>query len=133
MEYICGTFDPKVSVWRSESARGGSVRLVLATVAFSVLVFVIARSLPFLLGDFHLGMQLDEIVAHDSAAGIPSRVIRDDVVRCAENLGLPVTADNVTVSGGDYVSVKVDYSVEVDLKFYTWVLYLSDSSTLHPL
>jgi len=99
-----------------------------------VLVFVIVRSLPFLVADFRLGMQLDEIVAHDSAAGIPNGVIRDDVVTCAENLGLPVTADNVKVSGGGgEVSVRVDYTVAVDLKVYTWVLYFSDSFTLHPL
>ncbi|MGO9274573.1 MAG: hypothetical protein ACLQOO_30810 [Terriglobia bacterium] len=134
MDYICGTFDPKVSVWRSERASGGSVRLVLATAAFSVLIFIIVRSLPFLVADFHLGMQLDDIVAHDSAVQAPNEVIRGNVVRCAENLGLPVTPDNVKVSGGGgYVSVKVDYTVEVDLKVYTWVLYFSDSSTLHPL
>jgi hypothetical protein len=134
MEYTCGTFDPNVSVWRSEPARGGSIRLVVGGAAFSVLVFVLVRSLPFLVADFHLGLQLDDIVAHDSAARAPNGVIRGDVVRCAENLGLPVTPDNVKVSGGGgYVSVKVDYTVEVNLKVYTWVLYFSDSSTLHPL
>jgi len=134
MEYTCGTFDSKVSVWRSEPARGGSVRLVLGVAAFSLLVFIVVRSLPFLVADFHLGMQLDDIVTHDSEARAPIDVIRSDVVRCAENLGLPVTPDNVNVSGGGgYVSVKVDYTVEVDLKVYTWVLYFSDTSTLHPL
>jgi len=134
MEYSCGTYDHRVSVWPSESARGGSVRLVLAAATFSVLVFIIVRSIPFLVADFKLGMQLDDIVAHDSAVRAPNQVIRADVVRCAENLGLPVTEDNVIVSGGGgYVSVKVDYAVEVDLKVYTWPLYFSDSSALHPL
>ncbi|HMD97213.1 MAG TPA: hypothetical protein VKM93_07800 [Terriglobia bacterium] len=134
MQYTCGTFDPKFSVWRSEPARGGSVRLVLGVAAFSVLVFIIVRSVPFLVADFQLGMQLEDVVAHDSAARAPNEVIRANVVRCAENLGLPVTADNVTVTGGGgYVSVKVDYTVEVDLKVYTWVIYFSDSSNLHPV
>jgi hypothetical protein len=134
MEYIDGAFDSKISVWRDGSVRGGSVRLVLGAVAFSVLVFIVARAAPFLMADFHLGMQLDEIVARDSAARASSEVIRRHVVTCAESLGLPVTADNVAVAGGGGdVSVKVDYSVEVDLKVRTWLLYFSHSSSLHPV
>ena len=134
MEYVCGTSDHKVNVWQYQPARGGSVRLVLGVAAFSVLAFVIARSLPFLVADFRLGMQLDDIVAHDSTVGSANDLIQADVVRCADTLGLPVAPDNVIVSGdGRYVSVRIDYRVRIDLKVYTWVLYFSHLSTLHPI
>jgi len=133
MEYACGAYDPKVCVWPAP-ARGGTIRLVLGAVVFSIVVFVVARSVPFLIADFHLGMQLDDLVAHDSSTGAANDLIRADVVRCAENLGLPVTPDNVEVSGdGRFVSVKVNYRVEVDLKVYTWPIYFSHLSTLHPV
>ena len=56
-------------------------------------------------------------------------IIQAEVVHYARGLGLPVVSDNVRVTVADRrVSIQVDYTVPVDLEFYTWNLHFAPSA-----
>ncbi len=59
----------------------------------------------------------------------PGNSIQEDVVAKAQELGLPVTSEQVKVEAmGSRVSVAVDYTVPVDLKVYTLELHFTPTA-----
>jgi hypothetical protein len=55
--------------------------------------------------------------------------VRKNILAKAQDLNLPVAADDVTVDAGpNKVSVSIDVHVPVDLKVYTLQLHFTDSS-----
>ncbi len=50
------------------------------------------------------------------------------MVAFAQDHGVPVTADDVTVTVTSRISISLDYSVPVDLKVYTLMLHFTPSA-----
>ena len=58
-----------------------------------------------------------------------AETVRKNVLAKAQDLNLPLAADDVTVEAGqNKVSVSIDLHVPVDLKVYTLQLHFTDSS-----
>ena len=59
-----------------------------------------------------------------------AEAIQNDVLAQAEELDLPIERRDVKVTVNSYgVTIELDYTVPVDLKFYTWVLHFTPSAT----
>ena len=114
-------------------AVSGSGRITfkaLLSLAFiAAVIYLGFKTIPAYINDYQLNDYIESqtpywLVQHASADGI-----RKNVLRKAEDLGLPVAEDNVSVdANANKVSVSIDYHVPVDLKVYTLQLHFTHSS-----
>jgi hypothetical protein len=106
----------------------GYGKLLLSLLILALVGFCAAKIVPVYLANYNLQDYIRALAVQTSAKPSPPEVIVDDVVSKAQDLGLPVTKDNVKVRIGSRVIIDVDYQVPVDLKVYVWVVHFAPSS-----
>jgi len=102
--------------------------------ALSFLVFIAAviylgfKIIPVYINDYQLSDYTQSqtpywLTQHASTEGIARNVVAK-----AEDLGLPMTAENVTIdANANKLTVSIDYHVPVDLRVYTLRLHFTHS------
>lgn len=113
---------------RSEEGKG-TLKAIL-TVAFLVAVaYCGVKIIPVYVNSY----ELDDYIRQQNPFWVTQRAsadaIRNNILAKAQDLGLPVSAEQVKVdTGGGRVAVHIDYTVPVDLKVYTLVLHFTPSA-----
>jgi hypothetical protein len=121
------------------SATGDTMRLsgsgritlnaILSLAFLAAVVFASIKIIPIYLNDCQLNDYMQNqtpywLTEHATADGI-----RNNVVAKAQDLGLTLAPEDVTVdANGSHMSVSIDYHVPVDLKVYTLPLHFTHTS-----
>jgi hypothetical protein len=95
-------------------------RLAAAAVVLAVFVFLGVRLVPIYVHNLELQQFVEDVTHRAAAATSSDDVLRTWVLDKANDLDLPVKADNVQIQrSGEIVHMEVRYEVRVDLPLYT--------------
>jgi YbbR domain-containing protein len=106
----------------------GYGKLIISVLVLGVIGFCAAKVVPVYVANYEMQDYIRALAVQMSAKPSPADVILNDVLSKAEDLGLPITKENVKVRITSRVTIDVDYQVPVDLKVYIWVLHFAPSS-----
>ena len=112
----------------SESGRI-TFKAVLSLAFLAAVIFASFKIIPIYVDNY----ELEDYIQNQTPFWLTQRAsadaIRKSVLAKAEDLGVPMTADNVTVEATpNRVGVSIDYHVPVDLKVYTLDLHFTPTS-----
>ena len=112
----------------SESGRI-TFKAILSLAFLAALIFAAFKIIPVYVNNFQLHDYIQTQTPFWLAQRASADAIRKNVLAKAQDLDLPVAADDVTVEANqNRVSVSIDYHVPVDLKVYTLQLHFTPSS-----
>ena len=95
-------------------------RLAAGAAVLAILGFLGARLVPIYLHNLELQQFVADVTRRADAAASSDEILRAWVLDKANDLDLPVTADNVLIQrAGGAVRMEVRYVVRVDLPLYT--------------
>ncbi len=119
---------------RSDSGVG-IIKTILVIVFLGIVAFVAIKTIPPYFGNYELQDHIRQLAIEAAAAPRPPSPdsLQNDVVKFAQEQGLPVTPENVKVKVAGKISIDLDYSVPVDLKVYTLVLHFTPTAEGRPL
>ncbi len=119
---------------RSDSG-AGVLKTILAIAFLGIVAFVAIKTVPPYVGNYELQDHIRQLCIEAAAAPHPPTPdsLRNDVVKFAQDQGLPVSPDDVKVTVAGKITIELDYSVPVDLKVYTVVLHFTPSAEGRPL
>ena len=119
---------------RSEEA-SGRFKALLSLAFLAAIIFVAVKTIPPYVNNYELQDHIQQLSIQLAVRIPPPRAdeVRQEVVAFAQDLGIPLTADNVTVAVTGRISISLDYTVPVDLKVYTLMLHFTPSAENRPL
>jgi hypothetical protein len=101
--------------------------LSLAFVLF--VIFVGIKVIPVYVNNYELNDYIREQTPYWLTQRAHAEFIQKSILNKAQDLGLPVTEDQVKVNApGSIVTVSIDYTVPVDLLVYTLNLHFTPSA-----
>ncbi len=106
----------------------GRLKAFFALAVLAATIYLGFKIIPIYVNNYDLSQHLHDVAVDATVRRTSADNITKDVVAYASDLGLPVTADNVKVSVGSVVTIDLDYTVPVDLKFYTLMLHFTPSA-----
>ena len=113
---------------RSESGRI-TFKAILSLAFLGAVIYTSVKVIPVYVNKYELQDYLTNQTPFWVTQRATAEAVRANVLAKAQELGLPITADDVTVDAtGNKVSVNVDFHVPVDLKVYTLQLHFTASS-----
>ncbi|MGO8818524.1 MAG: hypothetical protein ACLQVG_28095 [Terriglobia bacterium] len=113
---------------RSESGRI-TLKAILWLGFLAAVIFTGIKTIPVYVDNYQLQDYLTNQTPFWQTQHATEDVIRNNVLARAQDLDLPLAAEEVTVNASmNKVSVTVDLHVPVDLKVYTLQLHFTDSS-----
>jgi hypothetical protein len=103
-------------------------KAVLSLAFLAAVIYASFKIIPVYINDY----EIDDYIQNQTPFWLTQRAsadgIRKNILAKAEDLGLPMTAENVTVDANqNRVTVSIDYHVPVDLKVYTLPLHFTHS------
>ncbi|MBZ5542458.1 MAG: DUF4845 domain-containing protein [Acidobacteriia bacterium] len=113
---------------RSDSGKG-TVKTILTAAFLIAVVFAGIKIIPIYVNSY----ELEDYIKQQNPFWVTQRnsadAIRNSILAKAQDLDLPVSADQVKVdTGGGRVVVNLDYTVPVDLKVYILNLHFTPSA-----
>jgi len=114
---------------RSEAA-SGRFKALLSLAFLAAIIFVAIKTLPVYVNNYQLQDHIQRLSTQLAVRTKPVTPdeVRDEVVAFAQDHGVPLTADNVKVAIASHVSIRLDYTVPVDLMVYTLKLHFTPSA-----
>ena len=108
--------------------REGLIKRILVLGFFAALIFGASKTLPVYRSNSQLSDYIRDRAVRAAAEDCPAARLQAEVVNYASGLDLPVTRANVHVATRPgTVSIKLDYTVPVNLKVFTWNLRFTPS------
>jgi hypothetical protein len=109
---------------RSLGQHGGSkLNLMITLAVMAAMVFGAIKIVPVYFANYEFQDALDS-ESRFALTGYPKRNeedIRDDIMKKAQDLGIPAKREAIQVSlGNGKVDLSLDYSVPIDLVVYQW-------------
>lgn len=106
------------------------MKLLFSLVILGAVAFCAIKIAPTYIENYELQDYISQVAAQANVqpAKASPGAIRNEILAKAESLGLPVGRQNIKVSVGKTVRIKLDYSVYVDLSFYMLTLHFSPSA-----
>ena len=114
---------------RTEEA-SGRFKSFLSLAFLVAIIFVAIKIIPAYVNNYQLQdhiRQLSTQLAVRTKPVTPDE-IRNEVVTFAQDHGVPLTADNVSVTISSHITISLDYTVPVDLMVYTLRLHFTPSA-----
>ncbi len=113
----------------SDAGKGG-IKAFLSLLFLAAVVFCAIKIIPVYVNNYELQGYLNNVAVQATVQSPPATpaAVQNEILAKAESLGLPVERDNVKVSIGRTVRINIDYSVYVDLEFYTVTLHFTPSA-----
>lgn len=105
-----------------------TIKAILSLAFLAAVIYATFKILPVYINDY----ELNDYIENQTPFWLTQRAsvegIRKNILAKAEDLGLPMTAENVSVEANqNRVTVNIDYHVPVDLKVYTLPLHFTHS------
>ena len=102
---------------------------ILTVAFFASFIYFSVKTIPIYVNNFQLQDYIEGQTPYWLTQRISAEAIRKTVLAKAEDLDLPLEAEDVTVVANQYkVSINIDYFVPVDLKVYVLQLHFTPSS-----
>jgi len=115
---------------RVSESGGSSLRGLLTLAVIAAVIYVAYRTLPVYINNYELQDYISQLAVQATVQHSQAADIQQSVLAKASDLNLPVSADQIKVqSNRAGVTIDVDYTVPIDLRFYTWVLHFTPSSS----
>ncbi|HTS69912.1 MAG TPA: hypothetical protein VMO17_13105 [Terriglobia bacterium] len=112
----------------SESGRI-TFKAILSLAFIVAVIFAAFKIIPVYVNDYELNDYIGNQTPFWLTQRATAEAIGKNVLAKAQDLGLPLAAENVTVNANpNKVTVSVDYHVPVDLKLFTLPLHFSHSN-----
>ncbi|HUZ46992.1 MAG TPA: hypothetical protein VMW54_10180 [Terriglobia bacterium] len=113
----------------SDAGKGG-IKAFFALLFLAAVVFCAFKIIPVYIDNYELQGYLDNLAVQTTVQSpVPTpAAVQNKILVEAESLGLPVERDDIKVSISRTVRINLDYSVYVDLKFYTVTLHFTPSA-----
>lgn len=109
-------------------SRTGVLKPIAGLLVFGVIVLTATRVFSVYTSSSQLADYIRDKAVRVAPEGVSAAAIRADIVDHARGLGLPVSANQVSVtSDRGTLSIKLDYTVPVNLKLLTWNLHFTPS------
>jgi hypothetical protein len=106
----------------------GFLKKILALMVFAALVYAGVKTVPVYRSSFQLSDYIRERALRASADPPPATRLQAEIVNYGERIGLPLTPETVQVATHPgTVSIKLDYTVPVNLGVFTWNLRFTPS------
>jgi len=113
---------------RLESGKG-TAKAIFALAFLAAVIFSCFKIIPVYVDNYQLQDYIQNQTPFWLTQRVPADAIRNNILGKAQELGLPLAAEQVNVeASGSRVSVHIDYIVPVDLKVYTLRLHFTPSS-----
>lgn len=95
-----------------------------------VVAFCAAKIVPPYVANYQLQEYIDHVAVQTTGYSPHEKPdsIQDRILAKAESLGIPVERHDINISTSRTVSITVDYSVYVDLRFYMLTLHFAPST-----
>ena len=112
---------------RTDSGEGRLKAILYLAFLFAV-IFAGFKIIPVYVNNYQLQDYIQNQTPFWLTQHTTSEVIRKSILAKADELGLPVTSEDLTLeANANTVSVSIDYHVPVDLKVYTLPLHFTIS------
>ena len=114
--------------WTDEAS--GRFKTLFSLALLAAIIFIAIKTLPAYVNNYQLQdhiRQLSTQLAVRTKPVTPDE-IRNEVVTFAQDHGVPLTADNVSVTISSHITISLDYTVPVDLMIYTLKLHFTPSA-----
>lgn len=115
---------------KRHSERGaGKLKAVVFTVIFILAIFVAFKLVPPYVSEYQLQDKMEEVARFAIVNRYSDEQVRDNMFKAVQDIGLPIKREQIKV----YISqatcrISLDYTVPVDLMFYSTELHFSPSS-----
>ena len=106
----------------------GRLKALFALAVVAATVYLCIKIIPVYVNNYDLHNHIHDLAETATVSHYPVDKIKADVVAYADELGLPVSRENVTAATGNIVTIEVDYTVPIDLKIYTLMLHFTPSA-----
>ena len=113
---------------RRSDAGAGYGKAIVVLLFLGVVAYVGIKFIPVYVANYEMENYIHDLAIQMSARPTTAEAIQDNVVSKAQDLGLPITKEDVKVRITTRVTIDLDYQVPIDLKVYTWVLHFAPSS-----
>jgi hypothetical protein len=114
---------------RFSETGAGRIKTVLSIVFLVFVIYSGIKIIPVYVNSYELDDYIREQTPYWLTQRARPEVIQKSILDKAQDLGLPVTADQVQVEApGSIVTVNLDYTVPVDLIVYTLQLHFTPSA-----
>ncbi len=115
---------------RLQEQGAGRLKGIIVLLFIAAIIYTGIKILPvyvqnYELSDFVRNLAVDATVAYPPAT---ADGVKDQIMRKARDLGLPITRDDIQVTVGRTVTISVDYRVPIDLTFYQFTLHFTPSA-----
>ena len=102
---------------------------ILTVAFFAAFIYFSVKTIPIYINNFQLQDYIEGQTPYWMSQRVSAETIRKVILAKADDLDLPVEADDITVVANQYkVSINIDYLVPVDLKVYVLQLHFTPSS-----
>jgi uncharacterized protein (UPF0333 family) len=113
---------------RSNSGRG-RLRLLIDLAILAAIVFIAIQTVPVYVQNYQLTDHIRQLAIQATAEHATAESVRSNVLAYARELSIPIRRENVKVgTGNNKVTIRINYSVPVDLKAFTWVLHFAPTA-----
>ena len=112
------------------SQRGaGKLKAIVFTIVLLAAVYAAFKLVPPYVAEYQIQDKIQELARFGIVNRYTDEQVRDNVFKAAEDLNLPVKREDIKVTVTQAVcKISLDYSVPVDLLFYSTELHFSPSS-----
>jgi cell division protein FtsL len=113
----------------------GRAKAILAVVVVAALAYAAAKLIPPYVNNYQLQDHIRQIAIQAAAGTRPTTPaeIQQEVIAYAQDLGLSLEPENVTVTVTSKINVELHYTVPVNLMILTWSLDFTPSAEARPL
>jgi hypothetical protein len=112
---------------RSESGKI-TFKAILSLAFIAAVIYVGVKIIPVYVNNYQLNDYVENQTPFWLTQRASAEAIQKNILAKADDLGLPLAADDVTVNANQSkVTVSIDYHVPVDLKVYTLPLHFTIS------
>ncbi len=120
----------RISMRRNEAQHGGGRLKALFFMAVLVIgVYVAFKTVPAFVSEYELSDKMQEQARFAVVNRYSEDQIKDIIFKEIQDLDIPATRDQIQVSATQQVvKISVDYTVPVDLFFYSTQIHFSPSS-----
>jgi cell division protein FtsL len=126
----CAGIPERTSMHGRRSQRGaGKLQAIVFTIIFVTGIYVAFKLVPPYVSEYQLQDKIQELARFGIVNRYSDEQVRDNVFKEVQDLNLPIKREEIKVTMTQAVCrISMDYTVPVDLLFYSTELHFSPSS-----